>query len=302
MYPVIRSRAGETVIQREKRITPRDGDESFVRVEYLQFPGISATGLTDHLFTTRLGGVSRGVYSSMNLSFGRGDDREAVLENFRRVAALMHSDVTHMVATDQTHTVNIRRAGAADGGKGICRPREWQDIDGLITDERGLILSAFFADCVPLYFVDPVRRAIGLAHAGWRGTLNRMGPRMVEAMREAFGTEAGDVRVAIGPSICRACYQVDGQVAEAFLKLQEEMLPILEKLGDRFILPDRVAGKYKLDLWLTNLALLYEGGVSLSHIEVTDICTCHNGEYLFSHRKSGGKRGNLGAFLMLRPE
>lgn len=302
MYtPIIRdTRPGGEVMQQN-----RQGE-----LEYLTFPGLEKTGIVRHLFTTRTGGVSQGMYSSLNLSFTRGDDPECVTENYRRIGKLMGCVPDKMVCSDQTHTTNIRLVTEKDGGKGVLYPKDYQDIDGLITDTPGLALSTFYADCVPLYFVDTEHRAIGLAHSGWRGTVGRMGKCMVQAMKEHFGTLPEQVHAAIGPSICQQCYEVSEDVAEAFKELLEEQgaEELLREItqsesyhGDGAVLkPGRETGKYQLDLWLANLLILCQAGIPLQQIEVTDICTCHNPEYLFSHRASQGKRGNLGAFLMLK--
>ncbi len=137
---------------------------------YLYYPILAETGLVKHCFTTRLGGVSKGMFESLNLSFSRGDDRKAVEENFRRVALALGTEYGNFVFTDQTHTTNVRRVGREDAGKGLTRERGYSDVDGLVTNEPGLVLSTFYADCVPLYFLDPKHRAIGLSHYGWRGT------------------------------------------------------------------------------------------------------------------------------------
>ena len=175
----------------------------------------------------------------------------------------------------------------------MIRPLDYQDVDGLITIEPGIALACFYADCVPLYFVDPVNHAIGLAHSGWRGTVGRMGAHMVQAMQEAFGSRPEALITAIGPSICRSCYEVSEDVADAFM---------WEFPDSEVVFSGREPGKYQLDLWLANKMVLQQAGVTENHIHVTDICTCHNPEYLFSHRASHGKRGNLAAFLMIKEE
>ena len=187
-------------------------------VEYLTFPLLEQTGIVRHLFTTRLGGVSQGVCSSMNLSYARGDEKEAVDENFRRIAGVLGCSPEDIVCSDQTHTVNLRVVTRQDGGKGIVRSRDYHDIDGLLTDEPGIVLATFYADCVPLYFVDVRHKAIGLAHSGWRGTVGRIGKKTLEAMHTEYQTDPQDVVCAIGPSICQGCYEVSGDVAEAFAK------------------------------------------------------------------------------------
>lgn len=258
---------------------------------YLSFPILEKIDWTSHLFSTRMGGVSEGIYRSMNLSYTRGDRKEAVDENFRRIAAALSCSVEDMVCSDQTHTTNLRIVGRADGGKGITRPKDYTDVDGLLTDEPGVFLATFFADCVPLYFVDTKRRAVALAHSGWRGTVARMGQCVVEKMREAYGTDPADLVAAVGPSICQDCYEVSEDVADAFATA-------FHKPGqEREILLAKGGGKYQLDLWRANEIVLTEAGIPKENIQVTDLCTCHNNRYLFSHRATKGQRGNLGAFL-----
>lgn len=260
-------------------------------VEYLTFPILEQTGMVRHLFSTRVGGVSEDIYGTMNLSYTRGDRKEAVDENFRRIARVLGCDLDDIVCSDQTHTVNLRIVSREDGGKGILTPKDYSDIDGLMTDEPGLVLATFYADCVPLYFVDTKRRAIALAHSGWRGTVARMGRCVTEKMCETYGTDPADLVAVIGPSICQACYEVSGDVAEAFAG------EFCRDGQSEEILTDKGNGKYQLDLWRANEIVLTEAGVPAEQIQVTDLCTCHNSDYLFSHRASHGKRGNLGAFL-----
>lgn len=261
--------------------------------EYLTFPLFEDTGLVRHLVSTRLGGVSSGIFSSMNLSYTRGDDKEAVDENYRRIAALLGCDVSDMVCSDQTHTTNVRVVNECDRGKGIVCPKDYTDVDGLITNVEGIVLATFYADCVPLFFIDVKNRAIGLSHSGWRGTVGRMGQITVDAMRREYGSRPEDVFAAIGPSICQDCYEVSEDVADAFRKEFSK-----GSQSDEILL-SKGNGKYLLDLWRANQIILEEAGIAPEKIQVTDICTCCNPNYLFSHRASQGKRGNLGAFLEL---
>lgn len=265
-------------------------EEGYV-LPYLSFSSYEALPYIRHMFTTREGGVSKDIYESLNLSFTRGDDETAVLENYRRVAQALETSIDHIVTSDQTHTTNVRPVGKEDLGKGITRPRDYKDVDGMITDQPGVLLATFYADCVPLYFVDPVHKAIGLSHSGWRGTVGRMGQATVEAMERSFGSQPKDLLCAIGPSICQDCYEVSRDVAEAFIFA----FPIHEKE----ILQAGALGKYQLDLWKANEIVLTEAGVLKEHIDLAGLCTCCNSSILFSHRASKGKRGNLGAFLML---
>lgn len=275
-------------ILRQESYPQADGTELML----LKYPLLEQTGMVEHCFTTRLGGVSRGMFSAMNLSFSRGDEKEAVEENFRRLAAALGREMQQFVFTDQTHTTNVRKVTAADAGKGLTKERDYRDVDGLITDEPGLVLSTFFADCVPLYFVDTAHHAIGLSHSGWRGTVKRMGAVTLAAMEKAYGTRPEEVICAIGPSICQDCYEVDGDVAEEFAREFSSR--------EREILIDKGKGKYQLDLWRANEIVLAEAGVWQEHLAVTNLCTCCNEKLLFSHRASQGKRGNLGAFLSIK--
>lgn len=264
---------------------------------YLTFPMLTDTDVADHLFSTRLGGVSRGHLGTMNLSYTRGDEKSCVDENFKRIGQILGIGVESFVFTDQTHTANVRRVGRADCGKGIVRERDYTDIDGLVTNESGVVLSAFFADCVPLYFIDPVKKAIGLSHSGWKGTVQKIGEVTIKKMQAEFGSNPKDIVAAIGPSICGDCYEVSEDVAEALREAFAEFsgdgktLPFLQAKGN---------GKYQLDLWEANRCILLKAGLLPQHISMTDICTCCNPGFLFSHRATDGKRGNLGAFLVLK--
>ena len=262
-------------------------------VPFFVFPSIEKTGAVVHGFSTRLGGVSEGIFSSMNVSFTRGDREEAVRENYRRLGAAMGFSCENLVCTDQTHTVNLRVVTEEDRGKGFVRPKDYTDIDGLVTDVPGLVLAAFYADCVPLYLVDPVRRCIGLSHAGWRGTVGKIGKKTVELMREQYGSRPEDLVAAIGPSICQSCYEVSKDVIEKFQ----------EAFDERFwpeLFYEKDGGKYQLNLWRANELGFLEAGVRAERIAAAGVCTCCNPELLFSHRASRGRRGNLGAFLMLK--
>lgn len=262
-------------------------------VVWLAYPRLEAQDWAVHGFSTRLGGVSKEELFSMNLSFSRGDREENVRENFERIAKAIGFSTKDLVFSDQTHTVNVRKITEQDRGKGFLRPRDYTDVDGMITDVSGIVLATFYADCVPLYFLDPVHRAVGLSHSGWRGTVGKIGKVTVEAMAREYGSRPEDIITAIGPSICQDCYEVSGDVIELF---SEYFSP--EDHSRLFYKKEN--GKYQLNLWEANVAVLKEAGILPEHISVTDICTCCNSDVLFSHRASHGKRGNLAAFLGIR--
>ena len=262
-------------------------------VPYLSFDVLEKTGLVINGFSTRLGGVSKGDCASMNFSYTRGDDPKDVLENFTRMAMALGVDRDRMTVSWQTHTVNVRRMTKADEGKGVIIPRDYRDVDGMITDVPGQTLVTFYADCVPLYFVDRIHRAIGLSHSGWRGTVKAMGQETIKAMKEAFGTRPEDLVVCIGPSICKDCFEVGEEVVEEF---KEAFAP---RWHSSLFTEGKAPGKYQLDLWKSNEIVLRDAGILPEHLAVTNLCTCCNPNLLFSHRASHGKRGNLGAFLKL---
>ena len=248
-----------------------------------------------HGFSTRQGGVSRGMFESMDLSFTRGDDPEAVMENFRRFGEAVGISCDSMVFTHQTHTTNVRVVSASDRGKGICRPRDFDNVDGLITDTPGVALVTFFADCIPLFFVDVHRRVIGASHSGWRGTVQKMGLKTVRAMEETYGCAPESLVAVIGPGICRSCYEVGPEVADAFRQIfpKEKQDMVLKAAG---------RDKFFLDLWAANRLILQEAGVLSENIHISGLCTHCHPRALWSHRSLGKDRGSLAGFMMLKPE
>lgn len=262
-------------------------------VSYLQFPQLMLPWL-NHAFSTRLGGVSTGVFSSMNLNFNRGDPDENVLENYRRFCGAAGFEFDTLVASAQDHHTQIRFVTEKDAGIGITKPRDRQSVDGLITDDPGVTLVTYYADCVPLYFADPEHHAIGLAHAGWRGTVARMGEKMVRAMGEQFGTNSEDLIVAVGPSIGSCCYEVDEPVAQQVRALADVPAEsCLEPVAPR---------KYMLDLWTLNRTILRNAGIPDSQILVGKVCTKCHADLLYSHRVMGAQRGGLAAFMSIKAE
>ncbi|MBD8931663.1 MAG: peptidoglycan editing factor PgeF [Ruminococcus sp.] len=262
-------------------------------VPYLEYPLLTDTKIVHHGFSTRLGGVSQGCYASMNLSFTRGDDEAAVRENYYRIAKSIGVKCENMVLSQQTHTTNVRVVTEKDKGKGIVKPLDYTDVDGMVTNIHGICLVTFYADCVPLYFVDPVQKAIGLSHSGWRGTVGKIGKETIRKMKEQYGSDPKDILAAVGPSICKNCYEVSEDVILEFQKNFKERY-----WKDLFYRKEN--GKYQLDLWKANEIIFKESGILPEHIAVTNVCTHCNSEILYSHRTSGDRRGNLAAFLALK--
>lgn len=261
-------------------------------VPYISYRALEKISWICHGFSTRLGGVSKEHLSGMNLGLERDDQKENVIKNHEIIAETIGFESKNIVASKQTHTTNIKVVSREDIGKGIYRDRDYDDIDGLITNEKEIVLTTYFADCVPLYIVDTKNKAIGLSHSGWRGTVGRMGQITIEQMRKEYGTNPADVVACIGPSICKNCYEISEDVAEEFMKeFPNHIRDILENQGN---------GKYLLDLWKCNYLIFKECGVKEENIYLPDICTCCNPDVMFSHRATNGKRGNLAAFLEIK--
>lgn len=256
-------------------------------VPFLSYPVLEKTGIVNHGFSTRLGGVSKGHCATMNISTTRGDDPDAIEENKRRIAKAIGVSPESMTFTHQTHTTNVAVVKEEDKGK------RFMETDGMITNIPGICLVSFYADCVPLYLVDPVHKAIGMSHSGWRGTVGKIGKITVEKMTNEYGTNPADIIAAIGPSICQDCYEVSEDVIEEFKK------SFNETLWDT-IFYQKENGKYQLNLWKANEAVFQEAGIKKENIAVTNVCTHCNPDVLFSHRTSGFDRGNLSAFLALK--
>lgn len=268
-----------------KTLTVHSGE-----VPYYSFPAFDRVDFVRHGFSTRLGGVSEGTFASMNLGFNRGDDDAAVSENYRRFCAAIGVKAEDVVLSAQTHTTNVYNVTAADRGRGITRERGYTDVDGLITDEPNLVLCTHYADCVPLFFVDPVRRVVATSHAGWRGTVGGIGQVTVERMARDYGCQPSDILVGIGPSIGRCCFEVDTPVIDEFAKLS---------FFDDDCYTDDKNGKYHIDLWEVNRRYLLNADVKAENITVADVCTRCHPEKLWSHRYCGNDRGSLAAFIAI---
>ncbi len=257
---------------------------------YITFPKLENCGAVKHAFTTKMGGVSSGYFSSMNMSFSKGEPREATTENYRRILDAIGSDLTHLVLSHQTHTDNLKTVTKEHLGTGFTKP-SFTDIDGLVTNEKGITLVTQYADCTPLMFCDPVKKVIATSHSGWRGTVKQIGAKTVYKMVNEFGCKAEDIIAAIGPCVCKDCYEVDDPVLEAFKKTDIDL--------DGVFTPAR-QGHYKLDLRLANEKILLKAGIRKENIDIADICTCCCSDYLYSHRVMGEKRGNLAAIIELK--
>ena len=279
-------------------------EHPFPLVEYAISTGIlpmvesplfqSETGL-QHGFSTRKGGVSKEHLASLNLSFSVEDAKENVLENFRRIGERFGKTPEDFVLSKQSHETKVLKVGRKDRGKGITKDRDYEGIDALITDEKGIILSCFSADCVPILFYDPIHKAVGACHSGWRGTKGKILQNVVEEMRKHFSSNPAEILIAIGPSICKEQYVVSEDLALSFLEdypgLGEDTASPIQRIS---------MDKFQLDLWDLNRRIALDCGIKEEYISISGYCTMENPELFFSHRYSQGKRGLQGAFICLQ--
>ena len=248
-----------------------------------------------HGFSTRKGGVSKEHLASLNLSFSVEDVKENVLENFRRIGERFGKTPEDFVLSKQSHETKVLKVGTKDRGKGITKDRDYEGIDALITDEKGIILSCFSADCVPILFYDPIHKAVGACHSGWRGTKGKILRNVVEEMSKHFSSNPADILIAIGPSISKEQYIVSEDLGLSFLEdypdLGEDSSSPIQRISK---------DKFQLDLWDLNRRIALDSGIREEHISISGYCTMENPELFFSHRYSQGRRGLQGAFICLQ--
>ncbi len=247
-----------------------------------------------HGFTTRLGGVSRGAYESLNLraSGANPDDKANVQENYRRVCGLLGMDTNRLVLSKQVHQDTVRHVTESDAGAGFLYPSDYT-ADALVTDVPGLTLVVFSADCIIILLHDPVTRSIGAVHAGWRGTALGLPAKAVGEMCRLFGAKPENIRAAIGPGIGPCCFETHEDVPDA-------MRGAFGAGAEKYISPR--SGKWTVDLKEMNAWRLREAGLDADKIDVCPLCTACRGDLYWSYRKLGDRRGAQGALIMLNPE
>ena len=257
--------------------------QEFGALEFLTAEGISVP----HCFTTRLGGVSQGIFSSMNIAIKEGESEENVRENLRILGSALGFSLSDLVPTRQTHSDIVRVVGREDAIS--CFHRDMPECDALVTNTPGLALMIFTADCTPLLFHDPVTGAVGAAHAGWRGTASAIGAKTVRAMVEHFGCKPENIRAAIGPNIAQCCFETDADVPDALrTALGREVDAFIKMRGSKFF----------IDLKQVNALILRRAGVQ--HIEISDDCTACQHQRFWSHRVTKGQRGSQGAIIVCK--
>lgn len=260
-----------------------------VRRGALEYLTADALAGSRHCFSTRLGGVSTGALASLNLGIHRGDEPENVRRNYALLGAAVGFAPEDTVFTHQVHTDTVLRVGRADRGTGLLRGQE-RDCDALITDEPGVALCCFSADCVPILLYDPDRRAAGAVHSGWRGTALGIVKKTAQAMADAFGCRPDALRAAIGPCIGACCFETDRDVPDALrAALGAEVEGAIERRGE----------KYFVDLKAVNRLWLLRAGLRPAHIDVSGACTACDGARFWSHRRMGAQRGSLAGIIAI---
>ena len=254
------------------------------QLEYLRADGITAS----HCFTTRLGGVSQGSLSSLNIGIHRGDQWENVLKNYEILGNALDFNLKNLVLSHQTHTDIVLRIGTAQAGAGLFAP-ELPECDGLITNEPGIALAVFTADCTPVLLHDPITGAVGAVHAGWRGTAASIAGKAVAAMVREFGSDPSQIRAAIGPNIGVCCFETDSDVPKAMAEaFGEEAKPFIFSKEN----------KYYVNLKEINALVLRKAGVR--NIEISTECTVCQCHRFWSHRVTKGDRGSQGAIIVCK--
>lgn len=258
---------------------------------YFTFPALENYRFVKHMFSSRLGGVSEGIYSSLNLGFKRGDNVENVYQNYKIVCSNIGINQDDLVFGQLTHNDNIRFVTSIDKGKGIIKELDYTDIDGLITNELNVPLVMTFADCVPIYFLDPVNKVIAITHSGWRGTVKKIGEKVIFDMITSYNSNIDNIIVAIGPSIGGCCFEVGKEVYDEFCSM--DCLPL-----DNWFSKAKT-DKYFIDMWKVIESMFLKIGVKRQNITIADICTKCNSDIFFSHRATNGKRGSMAGIISL---
>ncbi|MBW2342342.1 MAG: peptidoglycan editing factor PgeF [Deltaproteobacteria bacterium] len=261
-------------------------------LDILFFENLLTRQKIKHFVSTRTGGFSTSPYNSLNLGLNVGDDPEKVMKNRKRLGATMRIPLHHLTIGQQIHSGNVAVISKKLRGKGCSHHDEAvKDTDAMVTNVPNICLLILVADCVPMLFFDPVRNVIGVAHAGWKGTLQSIAFHTVRAMENGFGSSRHNIIAAMGPSIGPCCYEVGPEVIT-------EMKAVFSNFQD-YIRHESRDGKGYLDLWKANLDQLLHAGIERKNIEMATQCTCHNPDVFFSYRHQHGQTGRFGAGICI---
>lgn len=293
MYDKITDYPGKAARFEHGFLYEKNGETGLYKARALLLPGLS------HGFSTREGGMSEGPFASLNLHWDKDGCEPDVLENysrFARGAGLCYED---MVIVNHEHGATVLRLDASHRGRGFDKP-PLPFCDGIITNDPAVALVTSHADCGAFFMYDPVSRSIGMAHAGWKGTLAQIGLTMAQAMTREFGADPANVMAAAGPCICPRCFEVDESLADEFAQVFAD--PAVKLAGrsglDRSGL-DR-SGKAHVDLPRCAAIQFMRAGILPEHITLMDACTYEDTAHFFSHRRDRGVTGSMAAFIQLR--
>lgn len=260
-------------------------------VQYIQFRKLlKYQANIIHCFSTRIGGVSEGECSQLNLGFNRKDSSENVIENFRRLCSVIGINYMDLVFSNQVHGDVIKQVDEKNKGEGIVKEKSSLGYDGMITCSPGVPMITFYADCVPILFYDPVKNVAGMCHSGWRGTVKKIATKMVKIMKNVYDCNPREIIACIGPSIGQCCFEVDDDVRNEFEKAFRFWKEIIQESG---------TGKSKIDLWRANQLQLEELGLLKENIQISGLCTACNNDVFFSYRADKGKTGSMGAIIQI---
>lgn len=264
--------------------TLENGGRYFVSPQLSICPGLS------HGFFTREGGVSKGIFESLNFRYTGGDNEKDIAENYRIAAEAIGGRYDDIVRTCQLHTDTIEVITSREGGfRQVGRP---DGCDAVMTNVPGVVLAGFFADCQLILLYDEKHHAAAAVHAGWRGVANRILAKTIEKMGEVYGTQPKNVIAAVSPSICRRCFETDDDVKEALFEIYEDQVP------DYFY---REGVKWHIDLKMLTYSSLIRLGVQPYNIDISNYCPCCGDEKLFwSHRRLGQSRGVHAGMIMIK--
>ena len=259
-------------------------------VGYLTFKNLEKLEFLKHCFSTRLGGVSSGQYKSMNLSYSQGDNIENVDENYKIFCDALGFNIEKLVITSQIHGNEIKCISKNDIKPGLLNNRKSAGVDGFVTDVPGVVLATFHADCPAIFMADGVKKVVGVAHAGWKGTVKKIAKNLVDKFIVCYGSSPSDLICALGPAIGQCCFEVS-----------TDILPEFEKLGlpETYLKFSDKNNKVNIDLLEVNKQILLQEGVLAKNVVKSDVCTKCNHDLLFSHRATNGKRGGSAAFITL---
>lgn len=240
-------------------------------------------------FTSRIGGVSEGPFATLNLAINKEDRHSNTIENFRRFSEAIGVHTDDLVMINYEHGNNVERVDAQDNGKGVTK-EELPFCDGLVTGIKGLVLLTSNADCSVIYCYDPAKRAVGIAHAGWKGMLGRIGGNMIAKLVNEYGSDPKNIHCLVGPTICQDCFEVD------------------EKLGKKFIdefsysdccKPGKTPDKLQLDLTCAAAIQLIDAEIQPQNISIMHACTFELEDKLFSHRRDKGLTGSMCGYISI---